>query len=46
MLELQAAGKWLRSIAAAPNGQDQKTRREKAWSKTQIKRFLDRLRPA
>jgi DNA invertase Pin-like site-specific DNA recombinase len=46
MLELQAAGKSLREIAAALNAQDHKTRREKNWGKTQVKRVLDRVRPA
>ena len=46
MLELQAAGRSLREIAEALNAQDHKTRREKAWSKTQVKRVLDRVRPA
>jgi DNA invertase Pin-like site-specific DNA recombinase len=46
MLELQAAGKSLHQIAEALNAQDHKTRREKAWSKTQVKRVLDRVRPA
>jgi hypothetical protein len=46
MLELQAAGRSLRQIAEALNAQDHKTRRGKSWSKTQVKRVLDRIRPA
>ena len=46
MLELQAAGRSLAQIAADLNDQGHKTRREKRWSKTQVKRVLDRVRPA
>lgn len=46
MLELQAAGRSLAQIAADLNVQGHKTRREKRWSKTQVKRVLDRVRPA
>ena len=46
MLELQAAGRSLGQIAADLNDQGHKTRRESRWSKTQVKRVLDRVRPA
>lgn len=46
MLELRAAGRSLARIAADLNDQGHRTRREKRWSKTQIKRVLDRVRPA
>jgi DNA invertase Pin-like site-specific DNA recombinase len=46
MLELQAAGRSLAQIAADLNDQGHKTRRERRWSKTQVKRVLDRVRPA
>lgn len=46
MLELQAAGRSLSQIAADLNDQGHTTRREKRWSKTQVKRVLDRLRSA
>ena len=46
MLELQAAGKSLPEIAAALNAQGHTTRRAKPWNKTQVKRVLDRTRPA
>jgi Recombinase len=44
MLEMQADGASLRQIAEALNGQDHQTRRGKGWSKTQVKRVLDRLK--
>ena len=46
MLELQAAGRSLGQIAADLNDQGHKTRRERRWSKTQVKRVLDRVRSA
>ena len=46
MLELRAAGRSLAEIAADLNDQGHRTRREKCWSKTQVKRVLDRVRPA
>jgi Recombinase len=46
MLELQAAGRSLAQIAADLNDQGHKTRRERRWSKTRVKRVLDRVRPA
>jgi len=46
MLELQAAGRSLAQIAENLNDQGHKTRRDKRWSKTQVRRVLDRVRPA
>ena len=46
MLELQAAGRSLAQIAEDLNDQGHKTRREKRWSKTRVRRVLDRVRPA
>jgi DNA invertase Pin-like site-specific DNA recombinase len=46
LLELDAAGRSLAEIAADLNAQQHQTRRGKAWSKTQVKRVLDRLRRA
>jgi hypothetical protein len=46
MLEFQAAGRSLAQIADDLNDQGHKTRRERRWSKTQVKRVLDRVRPA
>jgi hypothetical protein len=46
MLELQAAGRSLSQIADDLNDQGHKTRRDKRWSKTQVRRILDRARPA
>ncbi|MHB1787709.1 MAG: recombinase family protein [Acidimicrobiales bacterium] len=43
---LQAAGRSLGQIAENLNDQEHKTRREKRWSKSQVKRVLDRGRPA
>lgn len=44
MLELRAAGRSLGQIAEDLNDQGHKTRREKRWSKTQVRRVLDRVR--
>jgi len=44
MLELRAAGRSLAEIAADLNDQGHKTRRDRCWSKTQVKRVLDRVR--
>ena len=46
MLELQAAGRSLAQIAADLNDQGHKARRARRWSKTQVKRVLDRIRLA
>jgi hypothetical protein len=46
MLELQAAGRSLARIAAVLNDQGHKTRRERRWSKSRVKRVLDRVRTA
>jgi hypothetical protein len=46
MLELQAAGRSLAQIAADLNDQGHKTRRDRRWSKTQVKRVLDRVETA
>jgi hypothetical protein len=45
MLELPAAGRSLAQIAEDLNDQGHRTRREKRWSKTQVRRVLDRGRP-
>jgi hypothetical protein len=42
MLELRAAGRSLAQVAADLNDQGHETRREKHWSKTQVRRMLDR----
>ena len=39
-------GRSLGQIAEDLNDQGHKTRRERRWSKTQVKRVLDRVRPA
>ncbi len=44
MLELQAAGRSLAQIAEDLNDQGHKTRRDRRWSKTQVRRVLDRVR--
>jgi hypothetical protein len=46
MLELRAAGRSLAQVAEDLNDQGHKTRREKRWSKTQVRRVLDRVRTA
>ena len=46
MLELRAAGRSLAGIAADLNAEGHATRRGKPWNKTQVKRVLDRARPA
>jgi hypothetical protein len=46
MLELHAAGRSLAQIAEDLNDQGHKTRRDRRWSKTQVKRVLDRVRTA
>jgi DNA invertase Pin-like site-specific DNA recombinase len=46
MRALQAAGRSLAGIADDLNAEGHTTRRGKSWNKTQIKRVLDRSRPA
>ncbi len=46
MLELRAAGRSLAGIAEDLNAEGHATRRGKPWNKTQVKRVLDRARPA
>ena len=46
MLGLQATGRSLAGIAADLNAEGHTTRRGKPWNKTQVKRVLDRVRPA
>ena len=46
MLELRDAGRSLAGIAEDLNAEGHATRRGKPWNKTQVKRVLDRVRPA